>query len=118
MPGGRLIDCRAAAAGMLRDTRRDRLVAQRRDKIGAVIALIGAKRDRLWGVGMGLDQGQRRPSLGMAGSRRGHGTDNQTVAASHPDRRATAAGLPAFAHHRVAQCPDAGDVDLHRVAVL
>jgi len=47
---------------MLRDMWRDRLVAQRGHKIDAVIPLVGTERDRLRGVGMRLDQCQRRRS--------------------------------------------------------
>ena len=61
--------------------RDDCLVAQRRHEISTVVTLVGTQRDR--STGLGLDQRQRRPPLGMARSGCGHRADNQTVAVLH-----------------------------------
>src|ERR1700746_1245439 len=83
MTGGTAVDRRTATAGVLRDTRRDRSVAQLHDKFAGVVAFVGPQRDRLWTLGMGLDQGQSSQPLGMTRSARGHCADNQTVAVLH-----------------------------------
>src|SRR5689334_13306040 len=66
MAGGAAVDRRTAAVGALRNMRGDRLVAQLHDKVGGVVSLVGPQCDRLWPVGMRLDQRQRRQPLGMA----------------------------------------------------
>ena len=83
MTGGAVVDRRAATVLVLRHVRGDHLAAQSRHKIGAVITLIGAQCDRLRGVGVGFDQPQRRPPLGMARGGCGHRANNQTVAVLH-----------------------------------
>jgi hypothetical protein len=62
--GGSAIDHRTAAVGILHDIWGHGFVTQFHDKVADVVALIGTKRDRLWGLGMRFDQRQRGQSLG------------------------------------------------------
>jgi hypothetical protein len=52
-----------AAALVLRHVRGHRLLAQLHHEIGAVVGVVGSKRDRLRAFGTGLDQRQRRQPL-------------------------------------------------------
>jgi hypothetical protein len=77
--GGSAIDRRTAAVGILRDIRGHGFVTQFHDIVADVVALIGTKRDRLWGLGMRFYQRQRGQSLGVARSTGRHRADDQAA---------------------------------------
>src|SRR5207248_10639170 len=66
MTRGPFVDCRASAAGVLRDMRAHLDRAQFLDEVRSIVALVAAKRDRARPVGKTLNHVERGQSLGMA----------------------------------------------------
>ncbi len=80
MPGGAAVDRRAPAVLVLDNMQGHRLVAQLHHKVAGIVALVGAEGDRLWTIGMRVDQRQGSQALGMSRGAGRHPGDDQTIA--------------------------------------
>ena len=83
MPGGAAVDRRAPAVLVLGNMRGHRLVAQLHHKAAGIVAFVGAEGDRLWTIGMRVDQRQCGQALGMSRGAGRHRGDDQTIAVLH-----------------------------------